>query len=143
MTIGHTFLTQPAVPATQTPPLATVARGLAAAGVLMSADVHLMLYLDGGFSTISVVGPAFLLNAIGGIMIALLVLLWRHPLSALLAVAFGVATLNGIYLSAMVGLFGVHEAWGGTQVITAEVAEWVAIAGGATALILERRSARR
>ena len=83
------------------------------------------------------------LNAIGGIVIALVVLLWRHPLSALLAVAFGVATLNGIYLSAMVGLFGVHEAWGGTQVITAEVAEWVAIAGGATALILERRSARR
>ena len=95
------------------------------------------------FSSLAVVGPAFLLNAIGGFVIGLLVLLWRHPLSALLAVAFGVATLTAFYISATVGLFGVHETWGGTQVILAEVAEWIAIIGGLTALIVERRSLNR
>ena len=138
MTIGHVFLTRDSVPVAQARPVATAARVLAAAGVLMSADVHLVLYLDGGFSSIPVVGPAFLLNAVGGIVIALLVLLWRHPMSALLAVAFGVATLTAFYISATVGLFGVHETWGGTQVILAEVAEWVAILGGVTALVVER-----
>lgn len=124
-------------------PAAGIGRGLAAAGVLMSADVHLVLYLDGGFSSIPVVGTAFLLNAVGGLVIGLAVLLWRIPVTALLAIAFGVATLTAYYISAIGTLFGVHETWGGTQVILAEVAEWVAIAGGLLALVVERRPARR
>ena len=48
------------------------------------------------------------------------------------------ATLTAFYISATVGLFGVHETWAGTQVVLAEVAEWVAIIGGVTAMVVER-----
>ena len=115
-----------------------IGRGLAAAGVLMSADVHLFLYFD-GFSGIKVIGPSFMLNAVAGCVIGIALLIWRPPIPVLLAIAFGVATLVAFYISAPVGLFGVKETWGGTEVIVAEVAEWVAIAGGVLALIAERR----
>jgi hypothetical protein len=120
--------------------LPSLGRGLAAAGVLLSGDVHLVLYFD-GFSDIKVIGPAFMLNAIGGIVIGLAVLLWRHWLPLLAAIAFGIATLAAYYISATVGLFGVHETLGGNQVILAEIAEWVAIAGGLLALLAGRRKA--
>src|ERR1700712_1973254 len=118
--------------------LSMLGRGLAAAGVLLSADVHLVLYFD-GFSDIKVVGPAFLLNAIGGIIIGVALLLWRHWLPLLAAIAFGVSTLVAFYISATVGLFGVHETFGGNQVVLAEIAEWVAIIGASVALVADRR----
>ena len=118
---------------------AQLGRGLAAAGVLMSADVHLTLYADGGFKDIAVVGPAFLLNAVAGLIIGLALLLWPHPIPLVLAVLFGLGTLTAFYLSATVGLFGVHETWTGTQVVTAEIAEWVAVLGGVLGLWARRR----
>src|ERR1700709_595194 len=107
-------------------------RGVAAAGVLMSADVHLVLYFQ-GFSDIKVIGPSFLLNAVAGIVIGLALLLWRHWFSLLAAIGFGVATLVAFYLSATVGLFGLHETFGGNQQVLAEVAEWLAILGAVVA----------
>ena len=118
---------------------AQLGRGLAAAGVLMSADVHLTLYADSGFKDIAVVGPAFLLNAVAGLVIGMALLLWPHPIPLLLAVLFGLATLTAFYISATVGLFGVHETWTGTQVVTAEIAEWVAVVGGVLGLWARRR----
>jgi hypothetical protein len=120
--------------------LSTLGRGLAAAGVLLSADVHLVLYFD-GFSEIKVVGPAFLLNAAGGIVIGVALLLWRHWLPLFAAIAFGIATLTAFYISATVGLFGVHETFGGNQQVLAEIAEWVAIAGAVFVLTTDRRKA--
>ena len=70
-----------------------VGRGFAAAGVLLSADVHLFLYFD-GYRDIKVIGPAFLLNAIGGIVIGIAVLVWHHWLPLLAAIAFGISTLG-------------------------------------------------
>lgn len=113
-------------------------RGLASAGVLLSADVHLVLYFQ-GFSDIKIIGPSFLLNAVGGLVIGLALLLWRHWLPLLAAIGFGIATLTAFYISATVGLFGVHETFGGNQQIVAEVAEWVAIIGGVLAGFVERR----
>ena len=117
-----------------------VGRGFAAAGVLLSADVHLFLYFD-GYRDIKVIGPAFLLNAIGGIVIGIAVLVWHHWLPLLAAILFGISTLGAFYISATVGLFGVHETFGGDQVVVAEIAEWVAIAGAVVALVSERRKA--
>jgi hypothetical protein len=117
-----------------------VGRGFAAAGVLLSADVHLFLYFD-GYRDIKVIGPAFLLNAIGGIVIGIAVLVWHHWLPLLAAILFGISTLGAFYISATVGLFGVHETFGGNQVVVAEIAEWVAIAGAVVALVSERRKA--
>ena len=111
-------------------------RILAAAGVLVSAAVHLLLWFD-GFREIDVIGPAFMLNAVAGVAIAVLLVLWRHWVPLLLAIGFGASTLAAFVISATVGLFGVHEVWTGTAVLTAAVSEVVAIVAGPVALLRE------
>lgn len=111
-------------------------RVLIAAAVLVSAAVHLKLWFD-GFRDIDVIGPSFMLNAIGGLVIAVLVLLWRHWIPLFLAVGFGASTLGAFVISATVGLFGVHESWTGGAVLTAAIAEIVAVLAGGAALLQE------
>lgn len=111
-------------------------RILAAAGVLVSAAVHLLLWFD-GFRELDVIGQAFMLNAVAGVAIAVLLVLWRHWVPLLLAIGFGASTLGAFVISATVGLFGVHEVWTGTAVLTAAVSEVVAIVAGAVALLRE------
>lgn len=109
-------------------------RLLAATAVLVSAAVHLYLWLD-GMRDVDVVGPAFMLNAVGGAVIALLLVVWRHWVPPFLALGFGLSTLTAFVISATVGLFGVQESWTGWAVWTAAVAEVVAIATGAMLLL--------
>jgi hypothetical protein len=108
-------------------------RVIAAAGVLISGLVHLKLWFD-GFGGIPVIGPAFMLNAVAGVVIAALLVLWRHWAPSLLAVGFGASTLGAFIISATVGLFGVHEVWTGAAVLTAAASEVVAIVAGALVL---------
>jgi len=107
-------------------------RMLVAAGVLVSGIVHLKLWFD-GFRDIDVIGPSFMLNAVAGAVIAVLLLAWRHWIPLFLAVGFGASTLGAFVISATVGLFGVHERWTGGAVLTAAVAEVVAVIGGLVA----------
>ena len=116
-------------------------RGLTAAGLLLSADIHLVLYLE-GYADIRVVGPLFLLNAVAGLVLGVFVLVWQHWLPLLGAVAFGALTLAAFYVSTTAGFFGVNETLGGTQQVLAAVAEWVAVVGGTLALVVERRRSR-
>jgi hypothetical protein len=83
----------------------------------------------------SVIGPAFLLNAVGGAVIAVLLVTWRSWVPALLTAGFGVGTLGAFILSATAGLFGLHERWVGWPVWTAAVSEVVAIVVGALLLV--------
>jgi hypothetical protein len=112
-------------------------RILAAVAVLVSAVVHLKLWFD-GFRDIDVIGPAFMLNAVAGAVIAVLLVAWRHWIPLFLAVGFGASTLGAFVISATVGLFGVHEVWTGGAVLTAAVSEVVAILAGLVALAQER-----
>lgn len=111
-------------------------RVLAATAVFVSALVHLYLWQD-GMKDADVVGPAFLLNAVGGTGIAVLLLVWRHWLPAFLALGFGLSTLTAFVLTATVGLFGVEEGWTGWAVWTAAVAEIVAVVVGARLLLAD------
>jgi hypothetical protein len=115
-------------------------RMLAAAGVLVSAAVHLYLWFD-LFRHAHVVGPAFMVNAVGGTVIAVLLVTWRHWVPLVLAVGFGVATLGAFIIAATVGLYGVHEHWTGWEVWTAAASEVIAIVAAATVLI--QKSPRR
>jgi hypothetical protein len=111
-------------------------RMIVAAAVLVSGAVHLILWAD-GVRDVSVIGPLFLLNAVAALVIAGAVLLWRSWVPLLMAAGFGASTLGAFVIAATVGLFGVHETWTGGYVITANVAELVALAGGAWALYAE------
>jgi hypothetical protein len=113
-------------------------RILTAIAVLVSAYVHLKLWLD-GFRDLHVVGPAFLLNAVAGVLIAAALVWWRHWLPPLLAAGFGLSTLGAFIISATVGLYGVHERWVGGYVWAAAISEAVALAGGLAILLREYR----
>ncbi len=114
--------------------------------MLVSAVVHFKLWLVDDFASIPTIGPLFLLNAVGGLVIGVLVLLWRHWLPALAAAGFGAATLGGFLISVTVGLFGLQESFRGSSELTAAAAEVVAILGGLALLVvsfIHRRSARQ
>ena len=112
-------------------------RLLTAVAVLVSGAVHLWLWYD-VFRGETVVGPMFLLNVAASIVIATLLLRWRHWLPAFLAAGFGASTLGAFLIATTSnGLFGVHEKWTGGWVFLAAAAELVAIIGGAAVLLRE------
>ena len=107
----------------------------AAAAVLASAAIHGWLWLD-GMRSVHVIGPAFLVNVVSGVGIAILLVRWRHWMSGALAAGFGLTTLGAFTLASTVGLFGTHERWAGFYVFGAATVECLAIVLGA-ALVLE------
>lgn len=113
-----------------------VARVVAAVAVLVSAAVHLYLWLDFARDD-AFLGPSFMLNAVGGAVIAVLLLLWRHWVPALLAVGFGLSTLLAFVLATTVGLFGVTASWTGWAVWVAAASEVVAAVAGASLLVAD------
>ncbi|SKC79609.1 hypothetical protein [Krasilnikoviella flava] len=118
------------------PPVARAWRLVAAAAVLVSAVVHVVLYLD-GYDTIAVVGPLFLLNAVAGLVLAVLLVVWRHWLPLVGGIGFGGATLLAFVLSTTVGFYGVNETFAGTNEIVAAASEVVAVVASAVALLRE------
>jgi hypothetical protein len=110
-------------------------RLLAAAAVLLSAAVHLIMWFD-GVRDQHVIGPAFMLNAVGGLVIAVLLVTWQHWVTGFLTLGFGLSTLGAFTISTTVGLFGIHAHWSGGYVWTAATAEVIAIVTGA--LLLSR-----
>jgi hypothetical protein len=114
-------------------------RGIAASAVLVSAAVHLMLW-DQGYDGIAVIGPLFLLNAAGGLVIGLAVLSWRHWLPLLGAMGFGALSLVALLWSAAFGLFGVSEPLNGVPQLISIVAEAAAVVLGAAAIRAEQAS---
>jgi hypothetical protein len=104
-------------------------RYVAAVAVLASVTIHLTLWLQ-GMRTVHVIGPAFLANVAGGIVISYLLVRWRHPGAGALAACFGAATLGAFTLASTLGLFGDHERWEGFSVFAAATVEVVAIVAG-------------
>ena len=88
--------------------------GLRIVGALLLAAmgwIHLDLWLD-GYKTIDVIGPAFLLNTIGGFGLAALLLVTPRrvlPWVAALGALVMLGSLAALILSVTVGLFGFFE----------------------------------
>ena len=117
-------------------------RVIAALSVLVSAAVHLYLWLDFARDD-DFLGPSFMLNAIAGAVIAVLLLVWPHWVPAFLALGFGASTLLAFVLATTVGLFGVTANWTGWAVWVAAAAEVVAIVAGARLLAADNPLASR
>ena len=118
-----------------------VLRALLSACLMLSAVVHLDLWAN-GMKSVDIVGPAFLLNGVGGIVLGVLVLVWRHWLPLLGAIGFGVATLGAFIIATTPsGLFEVHSRWSGIPEWLAAISEIGAIALGIVTIVVERRPA--
>ena len=114
-------------------------RAVLAVCVIVSGVVHFQRWRT-GMRYVDIVGPAFLLNAVAGVVIGVLLLTWRHWIPLFLALGFGAATLGAfVVATSPVGLFGVHSQWNGVAEWTCAIAEAVAIVLGAIALVMERQ----
>jgi hypothetical protein len=125
--------------------LADALRGLTTAAVMLSAVIHLDLY-EQGFRDISKIGPLFMLNFIGGIVLGVAVVVWRHWIPPFLAAGYGATTVIFYWISVIHGLFGIKENTTGWPEVLAQIAEYCAVAFGLAAaalLFLERRGYAR
>ena len=86
-------------------------RLLGAALLAAMGWIHLDLWMD-GYKNIDVIGPAFLLNTVGGFGLAALLLVTPRrflPWVAALGALFCVGTLGALIISTTIGLFGFKE----------------------------------
>lgn len=120
-------------------------RGLRVVGAALLAAtgwIHLDLWLD-GYQTIDIIGPAFLLNVIGGFGLAVLLLVTPRrflPWVAAAGALFCAGTLGALLISTWWGLFGFKET---TAASLWWESFWVELAGfvvlGALAVLAARR----
>src|SRR5215813_8073485 len=120
---------------------ADTSRGPAAAGVLLSAVVQLVLWQQ-GFRDTHTIGGLFLLNALGALAVGVALLVWRHWPPAVAAVGFGAATVVAFWISVVYGLFGVIEIATGTPEFFAELADYAGLFFGLAAAALLWRAMR-
>lgn len=79
-----------------------------AALLVWSSVIHLQLWSD-GYSDISVIGPLFLAQGIGGIVIALVMVVVRRMVALGAGAVTLAATAVGLLLSVHISLFGYRE----------------------------------
>ena len=120
-----------------------VLRILGAGLLALMGWIHLDLWLA-GYRTIDVIGPAFLLNAIAGFGLAVLLVVTPRPLlpwAAAVGALTALGTACGLLLATTVGLFGFVESTAADlwwESLWVEVAA-VLVLGALAALAARRR----
>jgi len=110
-------------------------RAIGALAAVVSAVVHLYLWFD-GVKDQGTVGALFVVNVVAGLVIAVMLVRWKHWIPLFLLGGFG-ATTFGAFLIAVNGtLFGIHTDWSWYAVLAA-VSEVVAVATAALAAAQE------
>jgi hypothetical protein len=81
--------------------------GLVAGSALLvsSGAIHFQLWAT-GYRSIPTIGPLFLLQGIVGVLLGLMLVLWRRLLVVVAGAGFMVATIGGLLVSVKFGLFG-------------------------------------
>jgi hypothetical protein len=111
--------------------LAALVLRLVCAGLLIwVAVIHLHLWKE-GYRDIPTVGSLFLADAVGGFLLAAVLLVWPRPLAGFLGAGFMISTLGGLIVSLNFGLFGFRESREASFVIETIILESV----GALALL--------
>ena len=110
-------------------------RGIGALAAVVSAVVHLYLWFD-GVKDQGTVGALFVVNVVAGVVIAVMLVRWKHWIPLFLLAGFG-ATTFGAFLIAVNGtLFGIHTDWSWYAWVAA-VSEIVAVVVGVVAAAQE------
>jgi len=89
--------------------------------------VHWILWQNEGYKSIPTDGPFFLIDAIAGVALAVLLLAWPRPLAGLLSAGFTASTILALVISLWVGLFGFKEFISAHYVVLALVIESIAL----------------
>jgi hypothetical protein len=102
-TIGYAFIRPSGSAARRT----AITLGLVVGSALLASSgaIHLRLWAT-GYRTIPTIGPLFLLQGIAGVLLAVLLVIWRRLLVVVAGAGFMVATVGGLLVSVNFGLFG-------------------------------------
>ena len=93
---------------------ATVAYVVGALLILWSAYIHFHLWDEtNGYRQIATIGPLFLAQSIGGLVVALVVVAVRRVWAAIIGIGFAASTAVGFLLTVGLskGLFNFKESW--------------------------------
>ena len=110
-------------------------RRIGALAAVVSAIVHLYLWLD-GVKDQGTVGALFVLNVVAGLVIAAMLVRWHHWIPLFLLAGFGAATLGAFLIAVNGSLFGIHTGWSWYAWVAA-ISEVVAVVVGAVAMVQE------
>lgn len=119
-------------------------RAIGATAAVVSALIHLYLWFD-GVKDQGVVGALFVVNVVAGLVIAVLLVRWRHWVPLFLLAGFGATTFGAFLIATTAGLFGIHTDWSWYAWL-ATASEIVAVVVAVSAAFQEgwfRRSAHR
>ncbi len=82
---------------------------LVGAGLIVATSaIHSDLWSQ-SYRAIPVIGNLFLAQALGGVLLALAVIFYRRPLTAIAGIGYMAATAAGLMVSASIALFGFQE----------------------------------
>jgi hypothetical protein len=111
-----------------------------AALMVWSSVIHLQLWSD-GYRSISVIGPLFLIQGIGGIALAVVLAVFRRVVLMAAGAVMMAATAAGLLLSAGIGLFGFTESLAVPYAMSSLVVEFAgaAVLAAAAAILLAAR----
>ena len=116
-------------------------RWLTALAILASAVLHVYLYLDWA-RNLSPLGPAFLAQAVVGVVLVVVLVVWRSPWPLVAAAAYGLGSIAAFFLSSATGFLGVTAQLVGWQEYVTKGVEALAVVLAVLALVIERRPAR-
>lgn len=88
--------------------------------------IHWVLYHYQGYHFIPTDGPFFLVDAIAGGVLALVLLVWPRPIVGLASAGFTAGTILALVISLTVGLFGFKEHINANYVVLALIVESIA-----------------
>jgi hypothetical protein len=115
-----------------------------AALMVWSGVIHLQLWSE-GYRSISVIGPLFLIQGVGGIVLAVVIAVLRRLGLMAAGAALMAATAAGLLLSAGTGLFGFRESlavpYAGSSLVV-EFASAAVLAAASVIVLAARRGTR-
>lgn len=82
-----------------------------AALIALSALIHLHLWMI-GYKNIHIIGPAFLFQAISGLVLAVVLVAFRRLVLVVAGLLFCAGSVVALLLSATVGFLGLHDGLG-------------------------------
>lgn len=121
---------------------ARLTRSLAAVLLLIGGIMHYDLWTN-GYRSIPRIGPLFMANFVGSIVLAVAVVVSRRATVTLAGIAFAAGSLAALILSRTVGVFGFSETIWTTQAIQTLASEIGAIATLGIVLTLQLRASHR